>query len=204
VHNDDRDCDALAADSDCNDLCAMGSTNCPIDRNSFCNTLDTCALGCMHNGLCAASVCMPDAVCSELCFNQLSFAAKVECAFLLTPHLELYVDLEQNTGLCALRYEFSPGVPCLWPVIEYSTAGFETKYMPVITPGVDPNKCSLTVKNGTLADGEWYHLLISFAPANLGPRPTVMIGFQNSGNAQCVTPGYKVTYPSSPSTFTCQ
>lgn len=210
VHDDDRDCDALAAAMDCDDLCSAQSALCMPER-MFCGdaaTVGYCALGCARQGTCAPSLCLPPTTCIALCQSAATFEEKLECGALMdpTPHFEIYVDREQALQPCSTQYVLDPGEPCTMPKLEAvdPKAAPDFTYMVKTDPG-DPMKCKLEVAvtpTAVLGDFDNHHMLISIAPDASGPRHTFIVGVQPSGELTCTNEPYKVVAPATP-TFDC-
>jgi hypothetical protein len=203
VHKDDRDCDEMMRDADCNDLCNAQVPACAADQ-TFCSMTGYCALGCTIGGLCGARMCLPASACASGCATQPTLQQRLDCGTgTAADHIEIYADRTDTKVICNPRFSFDPGVPCTDPKIEaktFSTAN--TSYTYVVAPdSSSPGSCVLYMMAGTntaFGDTEQHHLMISFAPAALGPRPTVVVGVQASQNplgCNIATTGYAVTYP---------
>jgi hypothetical protein len=198
VHDDDRDCDSMSRDMDCSDLCSAQSPSCI--SQSFCDNVSFCALGCSSSGLCRASVCLPDQVCSNtMCATLSDLQSRIACGREATSdHIELYVDRMLGTDvMCARTFTFAPNpsvagpVPCLDPKLIELSPGFDASYAPKITQSpTDPMTCTLdlTGTTTTIGDLEEHHALVSIAPSVVGPRMTFIVGVVWSRNDGC-TPG---------------
>ena len=210
VRGDDRDCDALDASIDCNDLCSAESPLCNLDRG-FCNSTDSCALGCARIGTCTPQVCLPPATCSPDCEDAIGLAAKLECSFGRHPdHRYITADLitdGSTTQLCTKSFVFSPGIPCTAPMFEYVTPALQTRFMPALVATANVPPVCLLELSGTapFLPGEDLHMVISFAPENgVGPRPTVILGLTTSGAMQCRAMPYDVVFPTSDFLYECE
>jgi len=209
VHSDDRDCDALASNVDCSDLCSQQSPACATGL-TFCNSSPTfCALGCSVNNMCAATMCLPDAACTTPeCVGLTNLDERLACGRDKTPlHLELLVDRSAvaNNALCEVAFSFSPGVPCNQPLFVNLSAGFATKFNPKISPSTSaPGECllELTGPSNTIAVDDDYHALVSLAPSTtVGARVTFIVGLKWSQRDICDVGGYQ-TMPGG-RVFTC-
>lgn len=211
VRADDRDCDAMARDVDCNDLCSGTSPAC---ASGFCNVSGTCALGCTRSGLCAATMCLPELTCSDSeCAQASTVAEKLLCGLNKVPaHLELVVDRNGALGgmpLCATALMFRPEglFPCKDPNIEVMTGDFKAMFTPTVEQSpMDPSSCVLKL-NGpatTIGSTDQHHALISVASANgVGPRVTFIIGLAWSSSDQCIFEGYRAEGTASGNIFDC-
>lgn len=205
VRNDDRDCDAMARDVDCSDLCSAGAAGCNVDQ-TLCDSTGFCALGCNRSGACTPALCLPDATCIDPnCKALTSIDQRLACGREKTPiHLELLLHRDAAIGkaLCTRTLMFRPtldmpGRPCKDPIIESIDPAFKTMFAPVIAQSqIDPLSCELhlTGNVATIADLDEYHALVSIAPANLGPRITFVFGLSWSGSDQCQFEGYDTNY----------
>jgi len=211
VHRDDRDCDTMVRDADCDDLCSAESPACAAS-SLFCNSGTVCALGCSAAGGCAPSMCLPPTTCTSLCQSKVTLKDKLACgAANTTSHMEIFVDRSDFQQACATDYSFHPGVTCSMPVIEAKDTGMDTGYTYTINEDPsDPTSCMLTVAQSpavTFADSAMHHVLVSFAPQVAGkPRPTVVVGIQPRASSNgCVTPPfYTAIGPAPLPVYNCQ
>lgn len=211
VHGDDRDCDTLVRNADCNDLCSAGSPACAADT-SFCGgATGVCALGCSANGVCSPSLCLPPATCDTTCAALGNVTDRLACGAAKTSnHAEIFVERNDTLQMCAMEFLFSPGVPCVMPKIEAKVPADLTGFTYAISsvPG-NTMMCNLGVIQDPMTpldDFDEHHLLISFAPpTNIGPRPTVVIGIQAKPNSvACANqPYYLVQMPTPPQVYAC-
>jgi hypothetical protein len=194
VHENDRDCDHLATAGDCNDLCTIGSPSCDIAQ-TLC--FSPCAAGCVVDGACRPTMCLPSLACTVCPPSGLS--DRYQCLLDTVPvHLEIVV--ETDTGaMCSrsYRFELPPGVdgpsPCLDPQIEAQNvpAGSGISFS-IATDTMQPGGCVITATQdpSTPFDVK-YHLLVSLAaPDSAQPRRSVVIGIAPGADVTCSQPGY--------------
>ncbi len=211
VHDDDRDCDAVIAANDCDDLCSEGSDVC-APETEFCETgtVVSCAVGCSKQGTCTPTMCLPPTTCSSFCQNAATYQEQLECGTLMepTPHFEVLVDRDQALDLCAVQFKLSPGAKCVMPRIEAidPKAAPDFTYM-VKTDSDDPTICKLdiAVTSGVKFEPTVnHHMLISIAPEATGPRYTFTVGVQVVATPTfCVAEPYTVVTPPKP-LFDCR
>ena len=208
VRETDRDCDAMAVDDDCDDLCSAGTGTCTAGE-TFCQTTTACAAGCNRSGLCAPTLCLPPITCTSPCTALGSFESRLECGTLQSPdtHFEVYVDRTATDQICADKIAIKPGVPCAMPMIEVidPTAAGDFTYT-IEQDTNEPAQCLLTVTQSAtamLGDFENHHLLISLARANVGPRITFIMGIQPTNNDGCTQTPYVFDPAGADAIFDC-
>jgi hypothetical protein len=208
VHDDDRDCDALASAMDCSDVCHAQSPACSVDR-MFCGVTGTCALGCTRSGICAPSLCLPPTACTSLCSGQPSIIDRVACGAANTnDHIEIYVERTDQKLMCVNQFQFKPGVPCTAPIVEATDEVQPGVTWSVAQTSGDPASCTLMISPpGSLLENVLQHALISVAPMTVGPRVTFVVGVsaESATPQTCnVQPLSRVTMPTTPQIYDCR
>jgi hypothetical protein len=198
VRGDDRDCDLLASNADCNDACPSGSTGCDAER-VVCGDPAGCALGCSDDMFCIREVCISPTACG-FCAPMLTLDEKLGCAIdREIDHIEIEVKTDQGGAPCASEAVFTPyGLPCKNPAIEWiDPRGTGNYTLSVSEAGGDMCLLSFhSTTNEPLERLSGIHTIVSFDDRSIG-RTSVIVGLRAAlptGTA-CPTmpPQYTVT-----------